>query len=59
VITCKHCKAEKPEDQMRVWNGKPSKVCLECAAAHPVGGGRTGHKKNGGGLPPRKKDGPL
>lgn len=30
MLTCKKCNAEKPEDQMKVRGGKPSKVCIEC-----------------------------
>jgi hypothetical protein len=49
VIKCKHCDAEKPEDQMAIRAGKPSKVCLECKEKRvglaSAGGGRS--KANG------------
>lgn len=48
MITCKHCKTEKPESEMSIWAGKPSKVCLECKPKHPVGGGARRTKDNGG-----------
>lgn len=52
MTKCKHCKVEKPESEMSVWNGKSSKVCNECKPKHPVGGGaRNG---NGGGATRKK-----
>lgn len=46
VIKCKHCGNEKPESEMAVRGGKPSKVCIEC-------------KETRGGGEPRKKERPL
>jgi hypothetical protein len=59
VITCKHCKAEKPESEMSIWAGKPSKVCIECKPKHQVGGGARRADTNGGGGAARKKERPL
>lgn len=33
MVTCKKCKSEKADDQMKLRNGVPSKVCLECDEA--------------------------
>lgn len=52
MITCKKCKVEKPEDQMSVWGGKPSEVCVECRSSSKNGRPR---KDNGGGSPSKKK----
>lgn len=41
MIKCKHCKEEKPESEMVVRAGKPSKVCVAC-------------KENGGGSSSKK-----
>jgi hypothetical protein len=46
TIKCKHCEAEKPESEMALRAGKPSRVCIECK------------EKRGGGTP-RKKALPL
>lgn len=32
MIKCKKCDTDKPEDQMKMRAGAPSKVCLECDA---------------------------
>src|SRR5690349_15965869 len=54
VIQCKHCKVEKPETEMSVWAGKPSKVCLDCKKDHPTGRGARRGKGNGGGGPKKR-----
>ena len=56
MIKCKHCGDEKEESAMSIWNGKPSKVCLECKPKHPTG--RAARGGNGGGAS-RKKALPL
>lgn len=53
MIKCKHCDIEKLESDMSIWNGKPSKVCLECKKTHPTGRGAA--KVNGGGSPEKKR----
>lgn len=49
MIKCKHCEVEKPEDQMAIRAGQPSKVCLECkdkrVGIASLAGGGSSHKK--------------
>lgn len=54
VIKCKYCKAEKPESEMSIWAGKPSKVCVECKKDHP-NGGSVSHGNGGGGNTSKKR----
>jgi hypothetical protein len=70
MIQCKKCQNEKPESEMKLRAGKPSKVCLACDEAAATERERIrktvadakaemrSSKKRGGGKP-RKKVLPL